>query len=144
MRRRVAACLVLWGCGAAAEGDRVTLELANSADYLAARLEDRVLAPYLAVNPGVRIVQQNAAMYQAQYRERLLTSMAAGAPPDVFLLDNSDVPALVNRGVVLDLAPYLTRAGVDVGCLDQRVLAVFSRGNSSRTTFQMIRSESSS
>ena len=129
MRRRVAACLVLWGCGAAAEGDRVTLELANSADYLAARLEDRVLSPYLAVNPGVRIVQQNAAMYQAQYRERLLTSMAAGAPPDVFLLDNSDVPALVNRGVVLDLAPYLTRAGVDVGCLDQRVLAVFSRGN---------------
>ena len=128
MRGRVAACLVLWGCGAAADGDRVTLELANSADYLEARLEDRVLAPYLAVNPGVRVVQQNAP-YRAQYRERLLTSMAAGSPPDVFQLDNIDLPALVNRGVVLDLAPYLTRAAVDIACLDQTVLSIFSRGS---------------
>jgi multiple sugar transport system substrate-binding protein len=129
VRRGVAACLVLWGCGAAAEGDRVTLELANSADYREARLEDQVLARYPAVNPGVQVVQQNPATYQAQFRDRLLTSLAAGAPPDVFRLDNGDVPALVNRGVVLDLAPYLTRAGVDIGCLDQKALSVFSRGN---------------
>src|SRR5207244_7471845 len=64
VRRRVAACLVLWGCGAAAEGDRVTLELANRADYLDARLEDRVLGPYVAVHPGVRVVQQNTGTYQ--------------------------------------------------------------------------------
>jgi len=129
VRRRVAACLVVWGCGAAADGDRVTLELANRADYLDARLEDRVLGPYVAVHPGVRVVQQNTATYQAPYRERLLTSMAAGSPPDVFQLDNIDLPALVNRGVVLDLAPYLTRAAVDIACLDQTVLSIFSRGS---------------
>ena len=129
MRGRVAACLVLWGCGAAADGDRVTLELATRADYLDARLEDRVLAPYFAVHPGVRVVQQSAAMQQAPYRERLLMAMAAGSPPDVFQLDNSDLPALVNRGVVLDLAPYFTRAGVDVACLDHTLLSIFRRGN---------------
>jgi len=129
VRRAVAACLAVWACGAVAEGDRVTLVLANRADYLEAKLEDRVLAPYVAVNRGVRVVQQSTATHQAEYRERLLTSMAAGSPPDVFLLDDSDVPALVNRGVVLDLAPYLARAGVDIGCLDQTVLSVFSRGN---------------
>ena len=80
MRGDVAACLVLWGCGAAADGDRVTLELATRADYLDARLEDRVLAPYVAVHPGVRVVQQSAAMQQAPYRERLLMAMAAGSP----------------------------------------------------------------
>src|SRR3989442_1626458 len=129
VRRRVAACRVVWGCGAAADGDRVTLELANRADYLEARLEDRVLGPYVAVHPGVRVVQQNTATYQAPYRERLLTSMAAGSPPDVFQLDNIDLPALVNRGVVLDLAPYLTRAAVDIACLDQTALSIFSSAN---------------
>src|SRR2546426_4534665 len=37
----------LFRSGAAADGDRVTLELANRADYLEARLEDRVLEPRL-------------------------------------------------------------------------------------------------
>jgi len=133
VKRALAVCVVLWGCNAATGGsgggDHVTLELANWADYLEAKLEDRALAPYLAANPGLRVVQQNAATYQAEYRERLLTSMAAGSPPDVFLLDNIDVPALVNRGVVLDLTPYLARAGVDLGCLDQTVLSIFSRGD---------------
>jgi len=77
----------------------------------------------------VRVVQQNASTYGAEYRERVLTSIAAGAPPDLFLLDNIDVPALVNRGAVLDLAPYLDRVGVDLGCFNQTVLGIFTRGD---------------
>ena len=129
MKRVLAVCALLWGCEAAPRGDRVTLELANRADYLEARVEDRVLAPYLAAQPDLRVVQQAAATYQAAYHDRLLTSIVAGAPPDVFLVDNSDVPALINRGALLDLTPYLTRAGVDLACLDQTVLSFFTRGD---------------
>src|SRR5439155_22713500 len=127
VRRRVAACLVMWGCGAAADGDRVTLELANRADYLEARLEDRVLGPYVAVHPGVRVVQQNAATYQATFRERLLMSVAVGSRPDAFMVDNLSLLVLVHRGVVLELAPYLTRAAVDIACLDETVLSICCR-----------------
>src|SRR3989475_7907367 len=32
------------------------------------------------------------------YRARILASLAAGSPPDVFRLDQDDVPALASRG----------------------------------------------
>jgi len=129
VKRLLGVCALLWGCGAAPRGDRVTLELANRADYLEARLEDRVLAPYLAANPDLRVVRQGAATYRPGYHDRVLTSIVAGTPPDVFLLDNIDVPGLINRGALLDLTPYLARAGVDLGCLDQTVLSMFTRGD---------------
>jgi multiple sugar transport system substrate-binding protein len=130
--RWAAAAAWLCGCGRAESarggGDRLTLELANWADYYEAELEQRVLEPYERAHPGLRVVQQSAATYQAEYRERILTSMAAGAPPDVFLLDNIDVPAFTNRGTVLDLAPYLPRLGVDLKRYDPTVLSIFTRG----------------
>jgi multiple sugar transport system substrate-binding protein len=129
VKRVLGVCALVWGCSGAPRGDSVTLELANRADYLEARLEDHVLAPYVAANPDLRVVQQGAVTYQAAYRDRVLTSIVAGTPPDVFLLDNIDVPALVNRGALLDLTPYLARAGVDLGCLDQTVLSMFTRGD---------------
>jgi multiple sugar transport system substrate-binding protein len=116
------------GCGRAVGGDRTVLELANWADYLEADLEDRVLAGFESAHPGITVQQQSAGTGQAEYRERVLTSMAAGRPPDVFLLDNIDVPAFVDRGVLLDLAPYLARLGIDPAGYDPTVLDIFRRG----------------
>ncbi|PYP72851.1 MAG: hypothetical protein DMD41_07975 [Gemmatimonadetes bacterium] len=128
----LAAAALLGGCGgdhaAAAGADPLTLVLADWADYAEARLERRVLALYEQAHPGLRVVQQSAATYQAEYRERILTSMAAGAPPDVFRLDNIDVPGFTDRGAVLDLAPYLPRLGIDLRRYDPTVLSIFSRG----------------
>lgn len=75
------------------------------------------------------VVQQSAGTGQAEYRERILTSMAAGTPPDVFLFDNIDVPAFLDRRVVLDLAPFLPRVGVDLTRYDSTVLSIFRRGS---------------
>jgi multiple sugar transport system substrate-binding protein len=65
---------------------------------------------------------------QAEYRDLILTSIAAGAPPDVFLLDNIDIPAFVRSGTLLDLAPYAARAGAPLDAFDPEVLAIFRRG----------------
>ncbi len=128
VRWRAAALLAVAAC-ARAEGDqRTTLEVANWASYVEARLEERVLAPYRRAHPELRLVQQSAGSGQAEYRERILTSMAAGVPPDVFLLDNIDVPAFARGGAVLDLAPYLRRLGVDVARYDSTVLSIFRQG----------------
>ena len=126
----LAAAALLGGCGGdrAAGADRLTLELANRAGYAEAHLEEGVLAPYELAHPGLRVMQQSAAASQTAYRERVLTAIAAGAPPDVFLLDDSDVPTFTGRGQVLDLAPYLLRLGVDLQRYDPTVLSVFTRG----------------
>jgi multiple sugar transport system substrate-binding protein len=122
------AVAVAAACGRAAGGDRTVLELANWADYLEADLENHVLAGFESAHPGIVVQQQSAGTGQAEYRERILTSMAAGQPPDVFLLDNIDVPAFANRGVLLDLTPYLARLGIDPARYDSTVLDIFRRG----------------
>lgn len=105
------------------------LELANWAEYREADLETRVLAPFERDHPGITVQQQSAGTGQAEYRERILTSILAGKPPDVFLLDNIDVPAFTSRGVTLDLSPYLRRLGVDLSRYDSTVIGIFRRGD---------------
>jgi len=127
-----AAGVVAMLCAALAcrAGDpRTVLELANWAEYREADLETRVLAPFERDHPGITVQQQSAGTEQAEYRERILTSMLAGTPPDVFLLDNIDVPAFTSRGVTLDLSPYLQRLGVDLSRYDSTVLGIFRRGD---------------
>jgi multiple sugar transport system substrate-binding protein len=133
VRRRIAAAALGLAAAACARetaaSDTVTLELANWASHLEGAIEREVLDSFAAAHPGARVVQQNAGTGQAEYRERILTSIAAGAPPDVFLLDNIDVPAFAERGVLLDLRPFLGRVGVDLAAYDSTVLAIFRRGD---------------
>ena len=118
--------LATLSCGT---GDtRTVLELANWADYGEADLERRVLAPFEQAHPGIVVQQQSAGTGQAEYRERILTSIVGGTPPDVFLLDNIDVPAFTSRGIVLDLSPYLRRLGIDLARFDSTVIGIFRRG----------------
>jgi multiple sugar transport system substrate-binding protein len=98
------------------------------ADDAAAALEDELLTPYRARHPGLQVVPRRAAMPQSEYGRLLLTARASAALPDVFQLDDVDVPALVDRGGTLDLAPYLSRVGVDLVRYDPQVLAIFRRG----------------
>jgi len=118
-------------CRVIGAGDRrLTLQFANPADYAEHDVERRVLAPFLELNPGVRVVQQSVASYRGggEYRDRIVMSIGAGAPPDVFLLDQSDAPSLVDGGLLLDLAPYLPRLNVDLSRYDSTVLGIFRRG----------------
>ena len=63
-------------------------------------------------------------------KKRLLTSIAAGHPPDVYLLDAPDIPTFVDRGLALDLAPYREAAGFADSAVFTEVLAAFRRGRS--------------
>lgn len=131
MKARVAAAVAAAAACVADSGseDVLTLEIANWATYAEARLEDQVLDRFEHAHPGVRVVQQSAGTGAAEYRERILTSMAAGAPPDAFLLDNIDVPNFSRRGAVLDLAPYLPRLGVNLARYHPTALGIFRRGD---------------
>jgi multiple sugar transport system substrate-binding protein len=127
MMRRAALALLLCGCDWSRAGGGA-LELANRAGYGQARLESTVLESYLGIHPGLRVVQWHPSFDPVKYRRRLLRAMLAAKPPDAFLLDLTDVPAFAERGVMLDLTPFLARVGVTPGDYDSTVLSAFSRG----------------
>jgi multiple sugar transport system substrate-binding protein len=130
MMWRAALALLLCGCGwSGAGGQRGSaLELTLRAGYARARLESTVLRAYLDVHPGLRVVQRHPSSDPVEYRRRLLDALRTGSPPDAVLLDLGDVPALADRGMLLDLSPYLSRVGVTLGEYDSTVLGAFRRG----------------
>ncbi len=115
-------------CRGACRGDAgTTLTVTNWADWTEVRLERQYIDGFAARHPGVRVSLESVAN-QAEYRDLILTSIAAGTPPDVVLLDNIDIPAFVSSGTLLDLAPYAARVGLPLGAFDPEVLAIFRRG----------------
>jgi len=128
MMWRAALALLLYGCGPSG-AERGGLELANRGGYARARLETTVLASYRDVHPGLSVVQRHPSSDPAEYRRRLLDAILAGNPPDVVLLDLPDLGALADRGMLLDLAPYLPRVGVALDDYDSTVLSAFRRGS---------------
>ena len=116
-------CAALLSCDSDA---RTTLQVINWAAWNEQRLEEAYVHGFEEGRPGVR-VSLAAASNQSEYRDQILTSIAAGTPPDVFLLDNIDLPAFVRSGVLLDLAPYAARVGLPPERFSPAVLDIFRR-----------------
>lgn len=113
------------GCRAPSEEPRITLRVLNWATDLELSTEQRIADRWAERQPGIRVIVEAIT---SNYGEKLATSIASGAPPDVFLLDSPDIPAFVDRGLALDLAPYLARVGYDASDVFPEVLRVFQRG----------------
>jgi multiple sugar transport system substrate-binding protein len=103
----------------------ITLRVMNWAADLELTTEQHIADQWAAEHTGVRVVVESIS---SNYGEKLVTAIASGAPPDVFLLDGPDIPAFVDRGLALDLAPYAARVGYDPASLFPEVRAMFERG----------------
>jgi multiple sugar transport system substrate-binding protein len=103
----------------------VTLRVVNWSQDLELQTEQAIAEGFVASHPGVRVVVESVA---TNYGEKLATAIASGAPPDVLLLDVPDIPAFVERGLLLDLAPFAERVGYDPAAVFPQVLSVFRRG----------------
>jgi multiple sugar transport system substrate-binding protein len=90
------------------------------------RIEQVILDRFREQYPNIRIEYESIT---ANYRERLLTSIVAGSPPDVALLDNGSYGAapFIARGLLVNVAVYLDRIGVDTSAYYGEVLDVFKR-----------------
>ncbi|MEP7344730.1 MAG: sugar ABC transporter substrate-binding protein [Gemmatimonadaceae bacterium] len=128
-RRAVVALLAIASVALGACGGRDTIVLRmtswqspeeNALDLPAVRAFERA-------HPGVRVVNEPVSN-QAEYREKVITNIVSGSPPDVLLLDGIDVPAFVDSEVLLDLAPFVGRVGLDLAWFYPNVLSMFSRG----------------
>ena len=123
----LAVCVAL-GC-AAARGDEevVTLRITSWQSPQENAIDAESWREFERLHPGVRVVNDPVSN-QAEYRERVITSIATGTPPDVFLLDGIDAAAFIQEGVLLDLAPFARRVGVDTSDFYPSVRSIFSRG----------------
>jgi len=106
------------------DSSQITLRALNWAADLEVMAEQTIADRFSERHPGVRVIVESIV---SNYGEKLATAIASGAPPDVFLLDSPDIPAFVERGLVLDLSPYTERVGYDPGQVFPQVLDVFAR-----------------
>ena len=121
------AILVLAAAACAPGESGTTLRVALWAGGEELEIERRVADRYEALRSGVRVVLESAPN---GYEERLLTSIAAGRPPDVYLLDSPDIPTFVERGLALDLAPYREALDFRPDSVFGQVADAFRRGES--------------
>ncbi len=103
--------VLVTGCGSRTDG--LTLRITSWQSPEENAIDAVEFRSFEAAHPGVHIVNDPVSN-NAEYREKVLTSIGAGSPPDVFLLDGIDVAAFAARDVVLDLQPFAARVGVDL------------------------------
>ncbi len=108
------------------EGDVTLLRVMAWAGPEERRIEQQILDRFRERHPEVRIEYESIS---ANYRERLLTSIVAGTPPDVALLDNGSYGAapFIARGLLVNVAAYLDRIGVDTSAYYGEALEIFRR-----------------
>lgn len=112
----------LAACSPRGPGEGEALRVVTWASAWELRLEQRIVDEYRQRHPGVRVALESVP--QSGYRETVLTSMAAGEPPSVFLVDNAS-NAFLQHALLLELGRYGFRVGVDPAAYYGNVVEVF-------------------
>jgi len=125
--RRLSAlfCLAVLSCTGGRD-EQTVLRVMAWAGSEERRIEQAILDRFRERHPNIRIEYESII---SNYRERLLTSIVAGSPPDVALLDNGSNGAapFISRGLLVNVSAYLERIGVDTSAYYGEVLEVFRR-----------------
>lgn len=115
----------LLGCSAASSQEKLSLRVANWGDAQEILLEEEIAAAFMQRHPRLEVQIESIP---TNYKEKILTYIASGEPPDVFLLDSVIMPALRNKGILLDLKPYLDSLRVNLDAYFPNVLNIFAKG----------------
>jgi len=102
----------------------IVLHVANWAGAEELKLERRIVAKFMERHPGIVVEMETIP---SSYKEKIFTSITAGTPPDVFLLDSVIIPAFVNQDILVDLMPYVQKYGVDLSIYFPNVLRLAMR-----------------
>lgn len=123
--KRAAFLLIVWlVIAGGASGQDVRLRATSWAGPEELEIERRNIAEFERAHPGLQVQFETIPQ---NYKEKLLTSFAAGTAPDVLLLDAIIVPSLLERGVLLDLMPHCRKHRVDLSRYYQNVLSIARR-----------------
>ncbi|MBC7897913.1 MAG: extracellular solute-binding protein, partial [Cytophagaceae bacterium] len=126
VRRLVEALLLAGVVACGGDAPVIVLRMTSWQTPAENALDLPAIRAFEAAHPNVR-VENEPVSNQAEYREKVITSIVSNAPPDVFLMDNIDVPAFAEAQVVLDLKPFASRVGLDLASFYPNVLDIFTR-----------------
>lgn len=107
--------------------ERITLRLVNWASLDEIKLDEQTVAEFEKHYPNINVVYEPNP--GRQYEEKILTALAADAPPDVFLLDSKLIPTFTNKKILLNLSPYLEKLGIDTSLWFPNVLKIAWKEN---------------
>lgn len=111
----VASIIVLWSFVHVAtrplranrdRADRVELTVLHWGDRDEDRITQSLVDSFEATHPHIRIKRINAG---ANYLAKLQTMIAAGTPPDVFFLNDYQIPIFASRSILMDVEPLMLR-----------------------------------
>ncbi|MBI4546573.1 MAG: extracellular solute-binding protein [Ignavibacteriae bacterium] len=119
--------LLLVCCTVCNAQQKVTLRLVDWASL------DEMPVDIAAIEEFKKLHQNIDVLYEPnpgrQYEEKILTGLAADAPPDVFLLDSKLIPTFTNKKVLLDLTPYIWKLRIDTSQWFPSVLNIARKGS---------------
>ena len=101
--------------------ERLTLRISTWSAPEEVEIMDRCIKAFERRYPQIRVVHE---AYPSGYLDKILTSMAADAPPDVILLDSIHIPTFVEGDVLIDLQPYAERVDIDLNKFYPAVLEI--------------------
>lgn len=90
-------------------------------------IREEALKPFDQAYPGCKLNFTSApGGPTAGYNDKLFTMLAAGAAPDVFIIEIGELPALLNKGQLLDLKPYMDAANYDLSQFPKMMIDAYT------------------
>ena len=111
----IALLLSLLALGLSPASAQVNTSLSGTIEFMvwgnasSNNIEQMVIDAFQAKYPNVKVELRNPG---GNHQEQLLTSIAAGIPPDIAIVDFYDFPAMVEAGLVFDVTGWAERDGV--------------------------------
>ena len=105
-------------------GPPVTISYSIWGDPQEIKNQQAIVDAFHAANPNIT-VKVDVSDWEP-YWDKLGTSIAGGAAPDVFAMDGPLFPDYQSRDVLLDLKPYIDRDGYDLGQLADQAVTDFT------------------
>ncbi|MFC1726363.1 extracellular solute-binding protein [candidate division KSB1 bacterium] len=90
------------------------------------KISNKIAAEFERLNPGLQVIIESIP---SNYNEKIMMMIASGTPPDVFILDSNQLPAYINKDLLLDLSPYLEEAGYDTTLYYRNILSIAQRND---------------
>jgi multiple sugar transport system substrate-binding protein len=86
-------------------------------------IREEALQPFSEVHPECKLSFTSAP---EGYNDKLMTMLAGGQPPDLFILRSSQVPKFLSDGILMDLTPFIERDQYDLSEFPQLALQTYS------------------
>lgn len=90
-------------------------------------IREKALAPFSETNPGCKMNFTSVpGGWGGGYSDKLFTQLAAGQPPDMFIIRISDLPEFLSKDLLLDLKPFIDKDGYDLSEFPELAIESYS------------------